>query len=249
VKNLFSRSRLFYGDSVNARILLAEDNGMQAEAIRRYLERDGHRTTVVRDGRAALHEARRTRPDLVVLDIMMPAVDGLEVCRQLRYESDVLVLMLTARTAEADLLRGLESGADDYLTKPFSPRELVARVRTLLRRAGRAPVPEDVLRVGELVVDRGARVVRRGERSVPCTPVEFEMLCSMAARPGLVFTRSQLLEHANRWDRSTTTRTIDVHVRNLRRKLEPDPTRPAYLVTVFGVGYKLVDPAALSDPL
>jgi two-component system, OmpR family, response regulator MtrA len=247
VKNLFRSGGLFYGGGVNARVLLAEDNVMQAEAIRRYLEQDGHRTTVVRDGRAALHEARRVRPDLVVLDIMMPAVDGLEVCRQLRHESDVLVLMLTARTTEADLLRGLALGADDYLTKPFSPRELVARVRTLLRRAGRAPVPEGVVRVGALVVDRGSREVRRGDRRVRCTPAEFEILCAMAARPGLVFTRWQLLEYASQWDRDTTARTVDVHIRNLRKKIEPDPRRPGYLLTVFGVGYKLVDPDKLAD--
>ena len=224
-------------------MLLAEDNRMQAEVIRRYLEQDGHHTTVVRDGRAALTEARRSRPDLVVLDIMMPAVDGLEVCRVLRQESDVLVLMLTARATEADLLHGLDLGADDYLTKPFSPRELMARVRTLLRRAGRPPVPADnVLRVGELAVDRGHRSVRSGRRVVSCTPVEFEILASMAAQPGVVFTRSQLLERASQLDRDTVERTVDVHIRNLRKKIEPDPARPSRLVTVFGVGYKLVDP-------
>jgi len=216
---------------------------MQAELIRRYLEQAGHRTTVVRDGRAALTEARRSRPDLVVLDIMMPAVDGLEVCRVLRRESDVLVLMLTARSTEADLLRGLDLGADDYLTKPFSPRELVARVRTLLRRAGRPPLPAgDVLRVGDLAVDRGLRSVHCGQQEVPCTPVEFEILASMAARPGVVFTRAQLIERASQLDRDTVERTVDVHIRNLRKKVEPDPSRPARLVTVFGVGYKLVDP-------
>jgi DNA-binding response OmpR family regulator len=218
---------------------------MQAEVIRRYLDLDGHRTTVVRDGRAALTEARRTRPDLVVLDVMMPVLDGLEVCRTLRKESDVLVLMLTARSTEADLLRGLELGADDYLTKPFSPRELVARVRTLLRRAGRPAVPEnDILRLGDLTIDRGLRKVRNGDRAVECTPAEFEILCSMIARPGVVFTRSQLLACASVLDRDTTARTIDAHIRNLRKKIEPDPGRPVHLLTVFGVGYKLADPAA-----
>jgi DNA-binding response OmpR family regulator len=230
---------------VTARVLLAEDNQMQAEVIRRYLEQDGHRTTVVRDGRAALTEARRTRPDLAVLDVMMPVLDGLEVCRTLRRESDILVLMLTARSTEADLLRGLELGADDYLTKPFSPRELVARVRALLRRAGRPPLAgdEDVMRLGELTIDRGRREVRRGDRVVECTPVEFEILCAMATRPGLVFTRPRLLECANQFDRDTTARTVDVHIRNLRKKIEPNPGRPVHLLTVFGVGYKLVDPA------
>ncbi|HKT05999.1 MAG TPA: response regulator transcription factor [Rugosimonospora sp.] len=227
---------------MTARVLLAEDNRLQAEVIRRYLEQDGHRTTVVRDGRAALQEARRIRPDLVVLDIVMPAVDGLEVCRTLRRESDVLVLMLTARSTEADLLRGLDTGADDYLTKPFSPRELVARVRTLLRRAGRAPLPaEDVVRAGALAIDRVRRTVRCGERTVSCTPVEFEILASMASRPGVVFTRAQILERASQLDRDTTERTVDVHIRNLRKKVEPDPAHPAYLVTVFGVGYKFAE--------
>lgn len=239
--------RAAYVEPMAARVLLAEDNPMQAEVIRRYLEQAGHHTTVVRDGRAALTEARRVRPDLVVLDVMMPEVDGLQVCRALRRESDVLVLMLTARSAEADLLRGLDVGADDYLTKPFSPRELVARVRTLLRRAGRAPLPEpDVVRVGPLAVDRGARQVRIGGREVECTPAEFEILAALAEHPGVVLSRAQLLSRAGGPWRDSGERTVDVHVRNLRRKIEPDPGRPRLLLTVFGVGYKLADAAA--DP-
>jgi DNA-binding response OmpR family regulator len=227
-----------------ARVVLAEDDTMQAEVIRRYLERDGHHTTVVRDGRAALTEIRRVRPDLVVLDVLMPVLGGLEVCRLLRLESDVLILMLTARSTEADILRGLDVGADDYLTKPFSPRELVARVRTLLRRAGRAPLPaHDVLRVGALAVDRTSRTVTLGGRRVECTPAEFEILTVLAEHPGVVFSRAQLLQRTTSLDRGSGERTVDVHVRNVRRKVEPDPARPVSLVTVFGVGYKLVDPA------
>jgi two-component system, OmpR family, response regulator MtrA len=242
---LFSAETLVSLAHVVARVLLAEDNAQQAEVIRRYLERDGHHTTVVRDGRAALREAERVRPDLVVLDVMMPGMDGLQVCRELRGGSDVLVLMLTARSAKADLIQALELGADDYLTKPFSPRELVVRVRTLLRRAGRSPVADtDVWRVGDLGIDRGARLVHVGDRAVDCTPVEFEILCALASSPGRVLSRAQLLEHASVRHRNSSERTADVHVRNLRQKIEADPARPARLLTVHGVGYKLVDPGA-----
>jgi two-component system, OmpR family, response regulator MtrA len=241
MKNLLGRGWGLYGDGVSTRVLVAEDNEMQAEVIRRYLEHDGHTTTVVRDGCAAIAEVRRTRPDLVVLDIMMPGLDGLEVCRRLRRESDVLVLMLTARSTEDDLLLGLDIGADDYLTKPYSPRELVARVRTLLRRVARpATGAERVLRVGALSVDRLRREVLVGDRGVECTPGEFAILGAMVAQPGRVFTREQLLEHTSGFDRHASLRTIDVHVRNLRRKVEADPSHPTYLVTVFGVGYKIV---------
>ena len=215
---------------------------MQAEVIRRYLEQDGHSVTLVRDGRWAIDETRRQKPDLVILDVMMPEVDGLEVCRVLRRESDVLVLMLTARSTEDDLLKGLELGADDYLTKPYSPRELTARVRTLLRRRLRVEPEDELLAVADLVIDRGRRQVRVGERTVDCTPGEFDLLCALAVRPGLVLSRQQLLDHTSGVDRSATERTIDVHVRNLRKKIEADPSHPARLLTVFGAGYKLADP-------
>jgi DNA-binding response OmpR family regulator len=226
---------------VSTRVLVAEDNEMQAEVVRRYLEQDGHAVTVVRNGRAAIEEVRRRMPDLVILDVMMPGVDGHEVCRVLRRESDVLVLMLTARSTEDDLLLGLELGADDYLTKPYSPRELTARVRTLLRRATRAQTEADdgVLRVGDLVIDSARRQVRVGDRTVDCTPGEFDILSALAARPGRVLTRQQLLDHGSDVDRDATARTIDVHVRNLRKKIETVPSRPARLLTVFGIGYKL----------
>jgi len=214
---------------------------MQAEVVRRYLEQDGHSVVLVRDGRAAIDEVRRQTPDLVVLDVMMPEIDGHEVCRTLRRESDVLILMLTARSTEDDLLLGLELGADDYLTKPYSPRELTARVRTLLRRAGRAAPSEDdtTLKVGDLVIDSARREIRVGARTVECTPGEFDILTALAARPGRVLTRQQLLEHSSDVDREATARTIDVHVRNLRKKIEDDPSHPVRLLTVFGIGYKL----------
>jgi DNA-binding response OmpR family regulator len=225
---------------VSAHVLVAEDNEMQAEVLRRYLEQDGHTVTVVRDGRAAIDEARSQAMDLVVLDVMMPKVDGHQVCRVLRRESDVLVLMLTARSTEEDLLRGLELGADDYLTKPYSPRELTARVRTLLRRAHRSTESDEtLLQVGELVIDLDRREVRVEGRPVDCTPGEFDILTALATGPGRVLTRQQLLEYSSDVDRGATERTIDVHVRNLRKKIEADPSRPARLLTVFGVGYKL----------
>ncbi|NEB04273.1 response regulator transcription factor [Streptomyces sp. SID13726] len=227
---------------MNARVLVAEDDTKQAEVIRRYLEREGHTALVVHDGRAALDEVRRHRPDLLVLDVMMPVVDGLDVCRILRRDSDLPVLMLTARSTEEDLLLGLDLGADDYLTKPYSPRELMARIRTLLRRTRTAAVAHDpVLRVGALAVDPVRRVVEIEGRQVACTPGEFDVLATMAAEPERVFTRRQLLAGTRGDDRYITERTIDVHVLNLRKKIEPVPRRPVYLQTVFGVGYRLGD--------
>jgi DNA-binding response OmpR family regulator len=219
-----------------AHVLVADDDPRQAEVVRRYLVADGHRADVVHDGQAALDAARRLRPDLLVLDVMMPGVDGLLVCRTLRAESDLLVLMLTARATEPDLLLGLSLGADDYMTKPYSPRELMARVRTLLRRA---PVSSGVRVVGRLGIDPLEYQVYVDGSPIECTRGEFAILAAMAAQPDRVFTRAQLLHHTRGIDRSSTERTIDVHVMNLRRKIEADPRRPAQLLTVYGVGYKL----------
>lgn len=227
---------------MNAYVLVAEDDVKQAEVIRRYLEREGHSALVVHDGRAAIDEVRRRQPDLLVLDVMMPFVDGLDVCRVLRRECDVPVLMLTARSTEEDLLLGLDLGADDYMTKPYSPRELMARIRTLLRRTRAAVAVDDpVIRIGALAVDPVRRTVDLGGRQVVCTPGEFEILAAMAAEPERVFTRRQLLALTRGFDRYITERTIDVHILNLRKKIEAVPRRPAYLQTVYGVGYKLVD--------
>jgi DNA-binding response OmpR family regulator len=229
-----------YSRLVRAHVLVAEDDEKQAEVLRRYLEAAGYDAVVVHDGRAALDHVRRRPPDLLVLDVMMPRLDGLNVCRILRQESDVLVLMLTARSNEDDLLLGLDLGADDYLTKPYSPRELMARVKTLLRRVRRDPGQVSaVLRVGRIAVDPGRHEVFADDRPVDCTPGEFAILAAMAEQPDRVFTRAQLLEHTSGFDRDSTDRTIDVHVMNLRRKIEPNPRQPARLVTVYGVGYKL----------
>ena len=232
------------------RILVAEDDVRQSRVLRMYMEAEGYDVTVVPDGRAAVDTARRLRPDLLVLDVMLPRLDGLDVCRILRAESVVPVLMLTARSDENDLLLGLDLGADDYMTKPYSPRELMARIRTLLRRMERvAPADDGVLRVGPLTVDPLRHQVLDGAgREVPCTRGEFTVLATMAAEPGRVFTRTQLLERTRGWDTAPTERTVDMYVMNLRKKLEPDPRRPAYLVTVHGVGYKLTPgPDAVED--
>ncbi|WP_327694520.1 response regulator transcription factor [Streptomyces sp. NBC_00459] len=250
-----------------ANIVVAEDDAKQAELVRRYLEHEGHTVTVVEDGRTALETVRQQEPDLVVLDVMMPGADGLDVVRILRAERrEVPVLMLTARSTEDDLLLGLDLGADDYMTKPFSPRELTARVRTLLRRNRRgtdpapvaapapastsAPVsepevaPEDeVLTVGALRVDPSRHEVWVAGAPVECTPGEFRILAAMAAEPGRVFTRARLLDELHGFDKYISGRTVDVHVMNLRKKIERAPRRPARLITVFGVGYKLTDPA------
>ncbi|MFC6086101.1 response regulator transcription factor [Sphaerisporangium aureirubrum] len=232
-----------------ADVLVAEDDVKQAELVRLYLEREGHSVRTVHDGRAALEAARRRMPDLLVLDVMMPKVDGLDVCRILRGESDLPVLMLTARSTEDDLLLGLDLGADDYMTKPYSPRELMARVRTLLRRTGAGGArPEPALRVGALAVDPVRHQVSVDGRAVECTPGEFRVLELMAAEPERVFTREQILGHLHGFDRYITSRTVDVHVMNLRKKIEPEPRRPVRLVTVYGVGYKLTDGDPWSDP-
>ena len=223
-------------------MLVAEDDVRQAEVVRRYLEASGYRASVVHDGRSAIELVLRSRPELLVLDVMMPGPDGIEVCRALRRESNVPVLMLTARRDEDDLLRGLDVGADDYLMKPYNPRELMARVRTMLRRNQWAPAePDAALRVGEIVVDVRGRHVTSGGLRVDCTPGEFEILAAMAAAPDRVFTRAQLLERTRGFEAADTDRTVDMHVMRLRRKIEPNPRRPAYLLTVYGVGYQLTD--------
>lgn len=236
---------------VCANVIVAEDDPKQAELVRRYLEREGHAVTVVGDGLAALDEVRQGKPDLLVLDVMMPRADGLDVVRVLRAEHrELAVLMLTARTTEDDLLLGLDLGADDYMTKPYSPRELMARVRTLLRRTKRsekvAPstdTVDEVLSVGALRVDPARHEITVDGTPVECTPGEFRILAAMAAEPDRVFSRQRLLEELHGFDRYISDRTVDVHIMNLRKKIEPAPRKPARLLTVFGVGYKLTAPS------
>jgi DNA-binding response OmpR family regulator len=234
--------------AVGARLLVAEDDRKQAELIRRYLERDGHSVFLVHEGRAAIDECRRRRPDLAVLDVMMPRVDGLDVCRVLRADGDMPIILLTARSTEDDVLLGLDLGADDYVTKPFSPRELVARIRTVLRRTQPArSAAFAVHRVGELEVDTGRHLVAMRGAPVDCTPAEFKIVECLAAEPGRAFTRQRLLEVAFGFDHYALDRTIDVHVMNLRKKIEIDPSKPQYLVTVYGVGYKLLGESSAGE--
>ncbi|MEO5877051.1 MAG: response regulator transcription factor [Streptosporangiaceae bacterium] len=221
------------------RVLVAEDDPKQARLIRIYLERAGHLVTVVANGRAALEEARTQAPDLVLLDLMMPVMDGLQVCRTLRAESEVPILLLTARSTEDDQLLGLDLGADDYLTKPYSPRVLVARVRALLRRAGTLRDGGAVIRVGDLEIDPDRFEVRVDRRQVEVTAKEFGILHALAADPGRVFSRAQILERAFGFDHYILERTVDAHIMNLRRKLERDPASPVHVQTVYGRGYRL----------
>ena len=224
------------------RILVAEDDELQASLLERYLSREGYDVTVVTSGTAALDEVRRTAPHLLVLDVMLPGMDGLTVSRTLRDENDLTpVLMLTARATENDMLLGLELGADDYISKPYSPRELVARVRALLRRT-RQDEATNVIEVGELSIDPRRRVVTLRGDDVILTRAEFDLLEELAVHRDAVLSRSQLLTRLHGGDDYISDRTIDAHVKNLRAKIEVDPRRPALLLTVYGVGYKLVAP-------
>ena len=222
-----------------AKILVVDDDKKTVDLIRLYLEKDGYRVLAAYDGRQALALARQKQPDLMVLDLMLPAVDGLDVCRTLRAESKVPIIMLTARTTEADKLLGLDLGADDYVTKPFSPRELLARVRAVLRRVADAEDKDPPqLRYDDLVVDLVRHEVRLGQEPVHLTPREFKLLETLARVPGRAFTRLELLEAVFGFDYDGLERTVDVHVMNLRKKIEPEPDQPRYVITVPGVGYR-----------
>jgi DNA-binding response OmpR family regulator len=228
-------------------ILVVEDDRKTAELIREYLAHDRYTVRVAHDGREGLELARRQPPALVIMDLMLPGMDGLDVCHALRTAGlDVPVIMLTARTTEEDKLLGLDTGADDYVTKPFSPRELLARVRAVLRRAAKEDdAPQEAV-FGDLVIDYQHHEVRRGTEPVHLTPREFALLRVLAREPGRPFSRFDLLERAFGYDYDGLERTVDVHIGNLRRKIEPDPSRPRYVLTVQGVGYKLVAPRGLT---
>src|SRR6478609_2956364 len=222
-------------------ILVVDDEPRIAELARDYLEHAGFGVRIATTGEAALQAVRRDRPDLVVLDLGLPGIDGLDVTRTIRRDSSLPVIMLTARDDELDKLLGLELGADDYLTKPFSPRELVARVRAVLRRAERPPEAAETIRVGDVTLDLPRMRTEVAGTAVDLTPTEFQLLATLAARPGRIFTRSQLLDALHGVAFETYERAIDSHVKNLRRKLEPDPRRPRYVLTVYGVGYRFAD--------
>ena len=223
-------------------ILVVDDEPGIASLVRDYLEHAGFAVLVAGDGRNALALARSRRPDLVVLDLGLPGLDGLDVARALRRDSDVPILMLTARTDEADRVAGLELGADDYVSKPFSPREIVTRVRAILRRTEIATTLADApIRVLDVELDPARLRASIGGRPVDLTPTEFALLATLARQPGRVFTRSQLLDAIHGVAFEAYERAIDGHVKNLRRKLEPDPAHPRYLLTVHGAGYRFAD--------
>ena len=220
------------------KVLGVDDDVKTVELVKLYLSRDGYRVLTAYDGTEALRLAREGHPDLIVLDLMLPGIDGLEICRTLRGESDVPIIMLTAKTTDQDKLIGLDLGADDYVTKPFSPRELAARVRVVLRRLPGERGPDEI-KHGELTVNFLRHEASLAGRSLNLTTVEFKLLGVLAKEPGRVFSRVQLIDEALGYDFEGFDRTIDVHILNLRRKLEPDPSHPKYLKTVYGTGYKL----------
>ena len=222
-------------------ILVVDDEPRIAEIARDYLERAGFTVTTAGSGADALAFARSRRPDLIVLDLGLPHVDGLDVTRTLRRQSSVPIIMLTARVDESDKLIGLELGADDYVTKPFSPKELVARVRAVFRRIDAAPERGDIIRAGEVTLDKRRMQASVGAQSIDLTSTEFELLATLASQPGRVFTRAQLLDAIRGVEVESFDRAIDAHVKNVRRKLEPDPRNPRYVLTVHGVGYKFAD--------
>jgi two-component system, OmpR family, alkaline phosphatase synthesis response regulator PhoP len=222
-------------------ILVVDDEPRIAEIARDYLERAGYRVTMAGNGADALAFARARQPDLIVLDLGLPQMDGLDVTRTLRGHSSVPIIMLTARVEESDKLTGLELGADDYLTKPFSPKELVARVRAVFRRIDTPPERGDIIQTGDVTLDKRRMQVTAGDKPIDLTPTEFELLATLARQPGRVFTRAQLLDAIRGVAVESFDRAIDAHVKNLRRKLEADPRNPRYVLTVHGVGYKLAE--------
>lgn len=221
------------------KILVVDDEKRIVEILQAYLERDGYRVIAAYDGRSALELARSNSPDLIILDLMLPEVSGWDVCRELRRESDVPIIMLTARDDTTDKIIGLELGADDYVTKPFEPKEIISRVRAVLRRSERKAVSKSTLNVGEIMIDTNKRLVRRGDRNIELTPIEFDLLRVMAENPGRVYSRMQLLDKVQGDAYEGYERTVDSHIKNLRKKLELDPEHPVYIITIYGVGYKL----------
>jgi two-component system alkaline phosphatase synthesis response regulator PhoP len=226
---------------MSQRILIVDDERKLVQGLVGYFRQAGFETLTAYDGRTALELARRDHPDLIVLDLMLPELDGMEVCKQIRRSSAVPIIMLTARVEEADMLIGLELGADDYITKPFSGREVVARARAVLRRANGALAPAAVLRRGSVTLDTDRRCVHVGGRAVELTPTEFDLLAALMRNAGRPLSRAQLLDAAQGEEYAGFERTIDAHIKNLRRKIESEPASPSQILTVFGVGYKFAD--------
>jgi two-component system alkaline phosphatase synthesis response regulator PhoP len=228
-------------ESVMKTILVVDDEPKIVQIARDYLEHAGFGVSAAFDGRSALGLVRSEHPDLIVLDLGLPDIDGLDVTRALRKETDVPIIMLTARADESDKLVGLELGADDYMTKPFSPKELVARVRVLFRRLDRVGEGSEMIRVADLTLDTAKMSVQIDGQSVDVTATEFQLLAALARQPGRIFTRTQLLDAVRGVAFESYERAIDAHIKNIRRKIEPDPREPRYILTVYGVGYKFAD--------
>jgi two-component system alkaline phosphatase synthesis response regulator PhoP len=222
-------------------ILVVDDEPQIAQIAKDYLQHAGYAVITAGDGSEALALARERRPDLVVLDLGLPTLDGLDVARRLRSDRSIPIIMLTARVEESDRLKGLELGADDYITKPFSPRELVARVRAVLRRVQPGSTSDGILHRADLVIDTEKMTVTRAGMPMDLTTTELQLLATLARQPGRIFTRAQLLDAARGTEVESFERAIDAHVKNLRRKLEPDPRSPRYLLTVYGLGYKFAE--------
>ncbi|MFN2104296.1 MAG: response regulator transcription factor [Candidatus Promineifilaceae bacterium] len=219
-------------------ILVVDDEAALVKVLRGYLEQEGYEVVTAANGREALFAARDHKPDLIILDIMMPEMDGFEFMREYQREGTAPIIALTARIDEMDKVLGLEMGADDYVTKPFSSRELVARVRALLRRSAGQQTPPDVLRAAGLTLDRGARTVTAGDQEWELTPMEYGLLNTLMSNPGRAYSRMELLERTQGFAYDGYERTVDVHIKNLRKKIEEDPGDPRYILTVFGVGYR-----------
>jgi two-component system, OmpR family, alkaline phosphatase synthesis response regulator PhoP len=226
---------------VPRRVLVVDDEPKILDVVRDYLSSAGFTVSTAVDGTTALATARAQPPDLVVLDLGLPGVDGLDVARELRRDTSVPIIMLTARGDETDRVLGLELGADDYLVKPFSPRELVARVRAVLRRTDGSVAEREQFAVGDVLVDTARRQVTVGDRPVDLTATEFDLLVHLARQPGRVFTRAQMLDVIHGVAVESYERAVDAHVKNIRRKLEPEPHRPRYLLTVHGIGYRFAE--------
>ncbi len=222
-------------------ILVVDDEPKIVQLARDYLEHAGFAVIVAADGPTALHAAHSSKPDLIVLDLGLPQLDGLDVTRSIRKDSDVPIIMLTARSEESDKLIGLELGADDYLTKPFSPKELVARVRTVLRRSDRSTSPDEIIRVADLMLDVPRLRLTVSDQPIELTTTEFQLLTTLARQPGRIFTRGQLLDAVHGIAFESYERAIDAHIKNIRHKIEPNPREPRYILKVYGVGYKFAD--------
>ena len=222
---------------MSARILVVDDDTALAEMIGIVLRTEGFEPSFCADGAIAIDAFHASKPDLILLDLMLPGMDGIEVCSHIRAESGIPIIMLTAKSDTADVVKGLESGADDYMVKPFNPKELVARIRTRLRPASASPAA-DTLRVGDLEIDVAAHEVRRDDERINLTPLEFDLLIALAAKPQQVFTREMLLEQVWGYHYKADTRLVNVHVQRLRAKVEDDPDNPKIVMTVRGVGYR-----------